>query len=220
MPETTTWPAGWFPDPTGRHDHRWWDGGAWTAHVADAGIAGLDPLPDASPAPGALPTAAGTATDAEVSSALGGTDAGAVPAHPSAPVSPIAPVAPTPSAPGTGRDPVAVAALVVGIVGLVLSFVPGFGLVLPIAAIVLGVLGRSRIRRSARDGDGMAIAGLSLGVVGLTIALIVGAVALWVIAGSGSEIATVFAEYMTCLETQPRAECDAAFEEAMLRILG
>lgn len=37
--------AGWFPDPLQRHEHRYWDGAAWTAHVADAGRATLDPLP-------------------------------------------------------------------------------------------------------------------------------------------------------------------------------
>lgn len=34
--------AGWQPDPYGRHQHRYWDGGAWTAHVADNGVAATD----------------------------------------------------------------------------------------------------------------------------------------------------------------------------------
>jgi hypothetical protein len=37
-------PGSWHPDPTGRHDHRYWDGTAWTAHVADRGISATDPL--------------------------------------------------------------------------------------------------------------------------------------------------------------------------------
>jgi hypothetical protein len=37
-------PAGWFADPRGRHTHRYWDGTAWTEHVADNGQAGLDPI--------------------------------------------------------------------------------------------------------------------------------------------------------------------------------
>lgn len=37
-------PANWHPDPTGRHELRYWDGTAWTAHVSDAGTQGLDPL--------------------------------------------------------------------------------------------------------------------------------------------------------------------------------
>lgn len=42
-------PPAWYPDPTARHDHRWWDGEEWTAHVADGGVATIDPLP---PTPG------------------------------------------------------------------------------------------------------------------------------------------------------------------------
>ncbi len=38
-------PADWYPDPSGRHQHRYWDGYAWTDHVADAGNAGVDPMP-------------------------------------------------------------------------------------------------------------------------------------------------------------------------------
>lgn len=37
-------PAGWHPDPTGRHDHRWWDGARWTANAADAGVPVSDPI--------------------------------------------------------------------------------------------------------------------------------------------------------------------------------
>ena len=34
--------AGWYPDPTGRHEHRYWDGNAWTLDVADDGVPGID----------------------------------------------------------------------------------------------------------------------------------------------------------------------------------
>lgn len=37
-------PSGWFPDPHGRHDHRWFNGTAWTADVADDGQRLVDPL--------------------------------------------------------------------------------------------------------------------------------------------------------------------------------
>ena len=36
--------ADWYVDPTGRHAHRYWNGSGWTANVADAGVAGLDPV--------------------------------------------------------------------------------------------------------------------------------------------------------------------------------
>jgi hypothetical protein len=38
--------AGWKSDPTGRHDHRYWNGTAWTEHISDAGVAGVDPAPE------------------------------------------------------------------------------------------------------------------------------------------------------------------------------
>ncbi|MCU0308406.1 MAG: DUF2510 domain-containing protein [Thermoleophilia bacterium] len=38
-------PPGWHRDPYGRHELRWWDGSAWTADVADGGVAARDPVP-------------------------------------------------------------------------------------------------------------------------------------------------------------------------------
>jgi uncharacterized protein YxjI len=36
-------PGGWYPDPLGRHESRYWDGGKWTEHVASRGRQGADP---------------------------------------------------------------------------------------------------------------------------------------------------------------------------------
>ncbi len=36
-------PPGWFRDPFVRHGERYWSGVAWTEHVTDDGIPGLDP---------------------------------------------------------------------------------------------------------------------------------------------------------------------------------
>lgn len=59
----------WHPDPSGRHQYRWWDGAAWTERVADWSGSGIDPytgpqvppdssLPTAPPLPTrSLPTA-------------------------------------------------------------------------------------------------------------------------------------------------------------------
>jgi uncharacterized protein YxjI len=37
-------PPNWYPDPTGRHQFRYWDGTDWTDQVADHGSVGVDPL--------------------------------------------------------------------------------------------------------------------------------------------------------------------------------
>ena len=36
-------PSGWFPDPHGRHEYRWFNGHAWTADVSDDGRRMIDP---------------------------------------------------------------------------------------------------------------------------------------------------------------------------------
>ena len=36
--------AAWHPDPTGRHELRYWDGSQWTEHVSDGGTVSVAPL--------------------------------------------------------------------------------------------------------------------------------------------------------------------------------
>ena len=53
---------GWYPDAAGRHELRYWDGGAWTDNVSDKGVTGTDlvggkPLP--TPSQAAAKAAAG-----------------------------------------------------------------------------------------------------------------------------------------------------------------
>jgi uncharacterized RDD family membrane protein YckC len=46
-------PAAWYVDPSGRHEHRYWSGSAWTEHVADGGQPSVDPLPPTAASPSA-----------------------------------------------------------------------------------------------------------------------------------------------------------------------
>lgn len=43
--------AAWLPDPTGKHELRYWNGDDWTDHVADDGVQATDPAPTGAPAP-------------------------------------------------------------------------------------------------------------------------------------------------------------------------
>lgn len=43
-------PANWYPDPTGRHGQRYWDGEQWTEHVFTDGVQAVDPLEQAAAA--------------------------------------------------------------------------------------------------------------------------------------------------------------------------
>lgn len=57
---------GWYPDPTGRHEQRYWDGRHWSHRVSDGGVRGDDPLypvqdPSSAPSGSSLAVTSGTA---------------------------------------------------------------------------------------------------------------------------------------------------------------
>lgn len=43
MTETSGHAPDWYPDPWGRHEHRYFDGANWTEHIASHGRQGIDP---------------------------------------------------------------------------------------------------------------------------------------------------------------------------------
>lgn len=45
IPAAPEVPAAWYPDPSGRHELRWWGGRTWAADVKDGGVQTVDPLP-------------------------------------------------------------------------------------------------------------------------------------------------------------------------------
>jgi uncharacterized protein YxjI len=42
-PAAASHPPAWYPDPMGRHEHRYWDGSQWTEHVSSHGRQSVDP---------------------------------------------------------------------------------------------------------------------------------------------------------------------------------
>jgi Protein of unknown function (DUF2510) len=46
---TATMEPGWYADPAGRFEHRYWDGARWTEHVGAKGVQSQDHLPPAMP---------------------------------------------------------------------------------------------------------------------------------------------------------------------------
>lgn len=61
MTTPTMSPPGWYADPSGRHEGRYWDGNAWTASVIDRGVTATEPVEPSrtptTPAPPATPVA-------------------------------------------------------------------------------------------------------------------------------------------------------------------
>ncbi len=266
-------PAAWHPDPAGKHDHRWWDGQRWTEHVADAGVASIDPLPDA---PGPGDDAAATA-DADTSAdPAGGTSAD--PAAGDPPGTDVGADAPTPGggdpappwgaspssgdAPGgtgavwgeqpapqqpTSQQPVwgsappastswdqqasgggaggagasgsngmAIGALVTGILSLPLLLLFGFGALLGVVAVILGIIALRRAGRYGGQGRGQAIGGIVTGAISVVLGIVF--IIFFVSFGSG-----IYNEMERCLEETggDDAECQRRLERELTeRFLG
>jgi hypothetical protein len=100
---------GWQADPTGKHDHRYWDGSQWTDNVSDAGVAGTDPYVADAPAAAEVPAAAEPAA-AEPPAPVDPTVVEPAPPAPDAtatwPAAPAAPGFPTPPPPYVPTNPV------------------------------------------------------------------------------------------------------------------
>lgn len=124
-------PSGWFPDPHGRYDHRWFNGTAWTADVSSDGQRMVDPL-------GAAPSG-WTPTQGP--------------------------------RPGNGS---AAAAITLGLIAVVLAWVPLLvvvGIVLGVLALVFGIRGLRR-SREVGSGRGLAITGITTGAAALALSVV------------------------------------------------
>src|SRR5689334_8585591 len=85
--------AGWHADPTGRFDHRYWNGSEWTEHVSTNGVQSVDPLTLATP----LDTAQVVEASRGVPVAAESPSVGDAPAEEPAPIAPAPVVEPRPS---------------------------------------------------------------------------------------------------------------------------
>lgn len=81
-----------------------------------------------------------------------------------------------PSFPPTSRDGLGTAALVLGIVGLVLSPSVVLGLVLGALAVILGLVARGRVRRGEAFNPRATTVGIVLGAIAVVVAVIAGVV--------------------------------------------
>lgn len=82
------------------------------------------------------------------------------------------PYGPAPAA-GSGSNPMAIVALVLGILSIPLSCFYGFGIILGIVAIVLGVIAGRKAKAGQAGQGGLARAGLITGIVGVVVGVVV-----------------------------------------------
>ncbi len=76
----------------------------------------------------------------------------------------------------TPKNGLGVASLVVAIIAL---FSVVGGVVLGVVAIILGFLGRGRVKRGEANNGGIAIAGIVLGVLSIILSIVVIGIAIW-----------------------------------------
>lgn len=74
---------------------------------------------------------------------------------------------------GSGSNPMAIVALVLGILSIPVSCFYGFGIILGVAAIVLGVIAGRKAKAGQAGQGGLAKAGLITGIVGIVIGVVV-----------------------------------------------
>jgi hypothetical protein len=301
-------PAAWQPDPTGKHDHRWWDGERWTEHVADAGQASVDPLETEIPPPsGEAPAGSADTSSSDVAGSspggwaqgaseqgrdpdsgsglagdttegggsTGGTPAGGLAGSGRPPAwetqqpgqqadqswqqpgqqgwqggqqpgqqadqswqqpgqqgwqgeqtpawgqQPGAgPAWQQGGAASRGNDGMALAAMIVGILSLLIAWIPFIGIlgtIGGIVALVLGFVGRGRIKKSGAGGNGMAVTGIATGAVAIVLSVLI--TGFFLVAGDG--FIAEFGSYIECVEeTGDEAACQRQFEEGFFERFG
>ncbi len=67
----------------------------------------------------------------------------------------------------------AIASLVLGVIGVPFSVIPLFGILGGVLAVIFGAIGISQVSRKQRRGMGIAIAGVVIGAIDLFIFLVV-----------------------------------------------
>jgi hypothetical protein len=146
MPE-----SGWFADPLGRHEKRFFNGIVWTSDVQDGDVRASDPMTESGSVP---PTIGSVPPTLPAGTVLG-------PQY----------VVVAPQKPGNGP---AVGALTLGIVAVLCAFSEPFGWVLGIICGVLGlILGTAGLVKASRGAShsALALSGLILGLVASIVAV-------------------------------------------------
>lgn len=185
--------AGWYADPLGIHEKRFFNGNVWTDRVTDREVEGRDSLGNATPPPPFTPTVSGIAPQ------YAGPRYGVAPQYGTHPQYVVAQqyVVVNPQHIGNGF---AVAALVLGIIGVVFAASFVLAWICGLLALIFGLLGRGKATRGASLG-GLATAGIVLGCV----ALVLGSYVFWAFHRLGNAIERSLRAPIAVVDADPTA---------------
>jgi hypothetical protein len=114
----------------------------------------------------------------------------------------------------------ALAAMIVGILSLLIAWIPFIGIlgtIGGIVALVLGFVGRGRIKKTGAGGNGMAITGIATGAIAIALSVLI--TGFFFVAGDG--FFAEFGSYIECVEeTGDEAGCQRRFEEGLFERFG
>jgi hypothetical protein len=118
----------------------------------------------------------------------------------------------------TGTNGIAIAAMIIGIIALLISWIPILGVLAGVLALVLGFVGRSKANKSpAVGGGGAAITGIVTGILATLISIAV-TIALFAF---GSTFMGSFESYERCIaEGGTEEECQDQLERDIMRRFG
>ena len=139
---------GWHPDPTGRHELRYFNGTTWTGDVADAGARAVDPVPAIASAGTPFPPAPGAGWSTAV----------------------------PPRGKASGLAVAGMVLGIVGVVTGLAVVVFYAAAVCGVLALVFGLVARKRSRRAGLRTDGVTTTALVLGPIALVLSVIGGIV--------------------------------------------
>ena len=116
--------------------------------------------------------------------------------------------------PAAPKNGIGVAALVIAIIALVLSFTVIGGIIAGIVAVILGFIGRGRVKRREADNGGVALAGIILGVVSIIAGLVFVPIYVGLFKESG------FGDYFNCMQQAGQnsnavQQCSEEFRQSM-----
>jgi hypothetical protein len=114
------------------------------------------------------------------------------PPYPPPPPQPYSGFTPPPTGP---RNGLGITALILAIIGLVFCWSVAGGIILGLCAIIIGFVGRGRVKRGEATNGGVAIAGIVLGFLAIIVSLIFIPIWIGVFKESG------FGNYIDCMQS-------------------